>query len=182
MCHSLHTDEINHGQPKCLCTGFGRGGRPSLGAWTTYGLEVKMRIFQHMLCCRLVLLVVLVRGHGRVAVEHSPGCSFSFQWRPSALSRQSSRSIQMMDGDYLMPSWPERLRFEETEDPEIATRISQYEMAFRMQASVPDLTDLSTETAETLELYGVKPGSRHLQPTVSCPSAHRTRSTLCAAF
>ena len=50
------------------------------------------------------------------------------------------------------------LRFEETEDPEIATRISQYEMAFRMQASVPDLTDLSTETAETLELYGVKPG------------------------
>ena len=48
-------------------------------------------------------------------------------------------------------------------------------MAFRMQASVPDLTDLSTETAETLELYGVKPGSRHLQPTVSCPSANRTR-------
>ena len=43
-------------------------------------------------------------------------------------------------------------------DPEIATRITQYEMAFRMQASVPELMDLSGETAETLELYGAKPG------------------------
>ncbi len=50
------------------------------------------------------------------------------------------------------------LQLAETRDPEIATRISQYEMAFRMQSSVPDLMDLSGETTETLNLYGAKPG------------------------
>ena len=58
---------------------------------------------------------------------------------------------------------------EERNDPEIATRISQYEMAFRMQSSVPELTDFSNEPKQTLDLYGIKqPGRRQLRVATAC--------------
>ncbi|MDA7994020.1 MAG: DUF1501 domain-containing protein, partial [Pirellulales bacterium] len=159
---SLHTDEINHAPAQMFMhSGFGRGGRPSLGAWTTYGLGSE----NENLPAYVVLLSGPAGGAGSQLWSSGflPSIHQGVRFRSSGdpvlyLSNPAGRSRD--DGRRLLDAVNglNALRFEETEDPEIATRISQYEMAFRMQASVPDLTDLSTETAETLELYGVKPG------------------------
>ena len=159
---SLHTDEINHAPAQMFMhSGFGRGGRPSLGAWTTYGLGSE----NENLPAYVVLLSGPAGGAGSQLWSSGflPSVHQGVRFRSSGdpvlyLSNPAGRSRE--DGRRLLDTVNglNSLRFAETEDPEIATRISQYEMAFRMQASVPDLTDLSTETAETLELYGVEPG------------------------
>jgi hypothetical protein len=163
LIHSLHTDEINHAPAQMfLQSGFGRGGRPSLGAWTTYGLGSE--------CEDLPAYVVLLSG--------PPGGAGSQLWSNGFLPSIHQGVRFRSDGDPVLAlsSPPGRtregqrrvidavtqlnaLQLADVGDPEIATRISQYEMAFRMQASVPDLTDLSTETSETLALYGVEPGT-----------------------
>jgi hypothetical protein len=142
-------------------SGFGRGGRPSLGAWTTYGLGSE----NENLPAYVVLLSGPAGGAGSQLWSNGflPSIHQGVRFRSSGdpvlyLSNPAGRSRE--DGRRLLDTVNglNSLRLAETEDPEIATRISQYEMAFRMQASVPDLTDLSTETVETLELYGVEPG------------------------
>ena len=162
LIHSLHTDEINHAPAQMfLHCGFGRGGRPSLGAWTTYGLG--------SVCDDLPAYVVLLSGppggagsqiwsNGFLPSIHQ-GVRFRSDGDPVlALSPPPGRSAgdqrQLIDAISQLNS----LQLADTGDPEIATRISQYEMAFRMQASVPELTDLADETAETLALYGVEKG------------------------
>ena len=159
---SLHTDEINHAPAQMFMhSGFGRGGRPSLGAWTTYGLGSE----NENLPAYVVLLSGPAGGAGSQLWSSGflPSIHQGVRFRSSGdpvlyLSNPAGRSRK--DGRRLLDTVNglNSLRLAETEDPEIATRISQYEMAFRMQASVPDLTDLSTETIETLELYGVEPG------------------------
>jgi hypothetical protein len=162
MIHSLHTDEINHAPAQMfLHSGFGRGGRPSLGAWTTYGLGSESE--------DLPAYVVLLSG--------PPGGAGSQIWSNGFLPsiHQGVRFRSDADPVLALTNAPGRsrgdqrrvidavtalndLQLADTGDPEIATRISQYEMAFRMQASVPELTDISNETEETLALYGVEPG------------------------
>src|SRR5262249_13890156 len=84
---------------------------------------------------------------------------------PGGLSREAERDF------YTTAAALNGERLRETGDPEILTRINAYEMAFRMQASAPELMDLSRETPETLALYGIKPG----QPSfaVNCRLARR---------
>jgi hypothetical protein len=158
----LHTDEINHAPAQMfLHTGFGRGGRPSFGSWVVYGLGSESE--------NLPAYVVMLSGPAGGA-----GTSlWSTGFLPSVYQGVQFRS----DGDpVLFLSNPkghdaaDRRRVLDTiaelnsahltdvGDPEIATRINQYEMAFRMQASVPELMDLSDETQATLDLYGAKPG------------------------
>ena len=159
---SVHSDEINHAPAQMLLhSGFGRGGRPSLGSWVTYGLGSANE--------ELPGYVVLLSGpaggagtslwsSGFLPSIHqgiqfrSQGDPVLFLSNPDGHSREDRRRLL----DSLAQLNQEQKA--ESGDPEIATRIGQYEMAFRMQASVPSLMNLSGESAETMKLYGAQPG------------------------
>ena len=160
--HSLHTEEINHAPAQIfLHTGFGRGGRPSFGSWVTYGLGSENQ--------DLPAYVVLQSGtaggagssmysSGFLPSVHqgipfrSEGESVLYLSNPEGHSSDSRRRVLDAVGSL------NEVRLVDVGDPEIATRISQYEMAYRMQTSVPELMDIKDESAETLELYGAQPG------------------------
>ena len=158
----MHTNEINHAPAQMfLHTGFGQGGRPSMGSWVTYGLGTDNR--------DLPSYVVLLSG--------PPGGAGTSLWSTGFLPSMYQGVPFRGSGDpVLFLSNPEghgrqdRRRVLDAVnalneqslkiigDPEIATRISQYEMAYRMQASVPELMDISGESAATLKMYGAEPG------------------------
>ena len=159
---SVHTDEFNHGPAQIfLHTGFGRLGRPAFGSWVSYGLGTENQ--------DLPAYVVMVSGPdpgggsslwsaGFLPSVHqatrfrSDGDPVLFLSNPPGHTREARRHVLDAINDL------NRGSLAEIGDPEIATRISQYEMAFRMQTGVPDLADLAQESAATLELYGAKPG------------------------
>ena len=168
---SLHTDAINHDPAITFCqTGFQLAGRPSLGAWIAYGLGSSNRDLP-------AFLVMLSRGTGRQAGQplydrlwgsgFLPGKYQGVKLRqgddpvlylanPAGCTTQLRRD--MLDDVAAL----NREKYASVGDPEILTRISQYEMAFRMQSSVPDLTDISDEPQHILEMYGPdvhKPGT-----------------------
>ncbi|QDT36476.1 DUF1501 domain-containing protein [Stratiformator vulcanicus] len=160
---SVHTEEFNHGPAQVfLMSGFGRQGRPSLGSWVTYGLGSEND--------DLPAFVVLKNGKAPGGGSSLWGQGFlpsryqgvEFRTRgepilfvsdPQGLSRQT-RSDMIGDISAL-----NRLQYDSLGDPEILTRIDSYELAFRMQTSVPDLMDIADESRETLDLYGAKPGA-----------------------
>ncbi|MCA9064373.1 MAG: DUF1501 domain-containing protein [Planctomycetaceae bacterium] len=159
---TIHTEEINHAPAQMfLHSGFGRGGRPSFGSWVTYGLGSQNE--------DLPAYVVLLSG--------PPGGAGTSLWSSGFLPSVYQGIQFRSTGDpVLFLSGPEGLlpedrrreldalrslneqQFLVTGDPEIQTRIAQYEMAFRMQASVPELMELSGETQSTLTSYGAEPG------------------------
>jgi hypothetical protein len=159
---TLHTEQINHGPAQLMFhTGFGRFGRPSMGAWAAYGLGSENRD----LPAYVVMITGRVAGAGSAlwgsgflpsvyqGVEfRSQGDPVLFLSNPPGVTRDDRR--RLLDGIQTL----NREQLADVGDPEIATRISQYEMAFRMQASVPELMDLADEPAEVRELYGAKPG------------------------
>ncbi|MEY3032502.1 MAG: hypothetical protein RLZZ622_977, partial [Planctomycetota bacterium] len=144
---SLHTDEINHAPAQMFMhSGFGRGGRPSLGAWTTYGLGSE----NEDLPAYVVLLSGPAGGAGSQLWSNGflPSIHQGVRFRSSGdpvlyLSNPAGRS--RADGRRLIDAVNglNAIQLAETSDPEIATRIGQYEMAYRMQASVPELTELT---------------------------------------
>ncbi|HEX4130647.1 MAG TPA: DUF1501 domain-containing protein [Pirellulales bacterium] len=159
---TLHTEEINHAPAQMfLHTGFGRGGRPSFGSWVTYGLGSE--------CSELPAYVVLLSGPAGGA-----GTSvWSSGFLPSVYQGVQFRSTgdavlfltnpaghTMADRRRVLDAVRElnQAQLADAGDPEIATRINQYEMAYRMQTSVPELMDIGQESAETLKLYGAQPG------------------------
>jgi hypothetical protein len=161
---SMHTDQINHDPAQTFMnTGTAIAGRPSMGSWTLYGLGSE--------CEDLPGFVVLVSvgGDGQeqpVAARqwssgflpsrfqgvmfHSTGDPVLYVNKPKGTSRQSEESliktVNSLNG--ICDHW--------AHDAEISTRISQYEMAFRMQASVPGLMDISKEPQAILDMYGTK--------------------------
>jgi hypothetical protein len=168
---SLHTEAINHDPGiTYICTGDQLPGRPSLGAWLSYGLGTlnnNLPTFVVMtaswtgrrdnqaLYNRLWGSGFLPSNHQGVALR-SQGDPVLFLSNPKGLDVASRRrmlnSLARINQQTL----------EEYGDPETRTRISQYEMAFRMQSSVPDLVDLSGEPSHILEMYGPdvhKPGT-----------------------
>jgi Protein of unknown function (DUF1501) len=160
--HSLHTEEINHAPAQLfLHTGFGRGGRPSIGSWVTYGLGSENS--------DLPAYVVLQSGPpgGAGASMYSSGfLPTVHQGVPFRSAGESVLYLSNPEGH--APASRRRVldalrslnesHLEEIGDLEIATRIEQYELAYRMQSSVPELMDLSDESTDTVELYGAKPG------------------------
>jgi hypothetical protein len=162
---SLNTEAINHDPAiTFLQTGSQQPGRPSFGAWLSYGLGSEND--------NLPTFVVMISqgsgnktdqpifsrlwGSGFLPSQHQ-GVRFRagddpvlYLSNPAGIDGQSRRS--MLDGVAAL----NQLAAKTVGDPEIDTRIAQYEMAFRMQASVPELTNLSGESKETLELYGIK--------------------------
>ncbi|MGV3483782.1 MAG: DUF1501 domain-containing protein [Planctomycetaceae bacterium] len=159
---SLHTEEINHAPAQMfLHSGFGRGGRPSFGSWVTYGLGSENE--------DLPAYVVLLSGpaDGAGTSLWSPGflpsvyqgIQFRSQGDPVLfLSNPEGHSTE--DRRRMLDTLGQlnEQHFHETGDPEIATRIAQYEMAYRMQASVPDLMNIADESPSVLEMYGATPG------------------------
>ena len=155
---SMQTDHFNHAPAQLfLSTGFGQFGRPSIGSWVNYGLGTPNR--------DLPGYVTLVTGQYPGAgnsifgsgflpsvyqgVEfRSQGDPVLFLSNPKGIDGNARRrtidAINQLNQDSLA----------DVGDPEIATRISQYEMAYGMQSSVPELMDLSMESKSTLELYG----------------------------
>ncbi|MEZ6077727.1 MAG: DUF1501 domain-containing protein [Pirellulaceae bacterium] len=159
---SVHSEEINHAPAQMfLHSGFGRGGRPSLGSWVSYGLGSENR--------ELPGYVVLLSGpaggagtslwsNGFLPSIHQ-GIQFRSQGDPvlflsSPEGHSSADRRRVLDALSAL----NREQYAASGDPEIATRIAQYEMAYRMQTSVPELMNIDGETNETLELYGAKPG------------------------
>ena len=140
---TLHTDEFNHGPAQLfLHTGFGRPGRPSFGSWVTYGLGSE----NENLPAYVVLLSGPLAGAGTSLWSNGflPGIHQGVQFRssgdpvlflsnPEGHSRADRR--RMLD----TISSLNQQSLSEIGDPEIATRIGQYEMAFRMQTAVPEL-------------------------------------------
>jgi len=162
---SIHTTQFNHAPAQIfLNTGFQIIGRPSMGAWSTYGLGSE--------CKDLPGFVVLISGENQPdggkacwgsgflptvyqGVEfRSQGDPVLFLTNPAGVDDQSRRDsldlLKSLNQDHLTASG----------DPEIATRINSYEMAYRMQSSVPDLVDISHEPPSIHELYGTEPGKK----------------------
>jgi hypothetical protein len=161
---SVATNVFNHGPAKVFFnTGSPQFGRPSMGSWVTYGLGSESK--------ELPGFVVLQSGprgpRGGAACWSSGFLPTTFQGvpfrsggdpivnlsSPAGISRDRQKdvidAVRDLNAD----------RLDVTGDPEIATRIASYEMAYRMQASAPELIDLNREDKKTLEEYGAKPGA-----------------------
>src|SRR5262245_11403136 len=160
---AMKTDVFNHGPAKFfLNTGSPLFGRPSIGAWVTYGIGSQSQ--------NLPGFVVLQSGpRGPRGGAPNWGSGFlptTFQGVPlrstgaPILNLASPQGIAPGDQQHFIQAVNDlnRLRLAETGDGEIATRIAAYEMAFRMQSSAPELMDLAGESQETLDLYGAKSG------------------------
>jgi uncharacterized protein (DUF1501 family) len=160
---SMHTDSVNHDPAVTLLqTGHLLPGRPTMGSWVSYGLG--------SLNQNLPEYVVLLSGsggqslrsrfwgHGFLPGSHqgvplrSGGDPVLYVANPKGITAQRRR--QLLDGLAEL----NRLRGEVTGDPEIATRIHSYEMAYRMQTSVPELMNIASEPPAILESYGAEPG------------------------
>ena len=162
--YSMTTDQFNHVPAELqMFTGFQRPGRPSMGAWVNYGLGTESE----------ELPGFVVMGSGR-AGRCGSGCIGS-GFLPSRFQGVQFRSggdpvlsLSNPDGmgDSMRRATLDTIRELNQEklascgDPEIGTRIASYELAYRMQSSVPDLVDLSKESAATHKLYGTEPGKK----------------------
>jgi hypothetical protein len=167
---SMHTEAINHDPAVTfLQTGSQIAGRPSIGAWLSYGIGSETEDLPSF----VVMISPGAGGGGQPLYDRLWGSGFL----PSRYQGVKFRSVgdpvlylsnpkgftpddrrQFLDALGKM----NRIKLDEFGDPEISTRISQYEMAYRMQTSVPELTDLSKEPASVLKLYGpdaTKPGT-----------------------
>ena len=159
---SMHTDPINHDPAVTFIqTGSGLEGRPSIGSWLSYGLGSMNR--------DLPEFVVLVSSGGQPLLTRywhngflpsrhqgvqfqSQGDAVLFLSNPPGVDMENRGKLIQRINDL------NRIRIQTVGDPEIETRINAFELAYRMQSSVPELMNLSNETQSTLEMYGAEPG------------------------
>ncbi|MCA8985659.1 MAG: DUF1501 domain-containing protein [Planctomycetaceae bacterium] len=159
---SLHTDQFNHAPAQMfLLSGFQRFGRPSLGAWINYGLGSEndnLPGFVVMVTGSVLGAGKSAWGSGFLPTVHQ-GIEFRTQGDPvlflsnppgfdETTRRRTISTINQLN----------QAQLADVGDPEIATRISQYELAYRMQSSVPELMYIQGEPAHIHELYGTQPG------------------------
>ena len=160
---SMATDVFNHGPAKLFAnTGTPRFGFPSMGAWLTYGIGSESQ--------DLPGFVVLQSGprgpRGGAPLWGSGFLPTTYQGVPFLLGPEPILNLaspegfnRQRQGEFFSAVKDlNAARLDAVADPEIATRISAYEMAFRMQSSAPELMDFSGESAETLTGYGAEPG------------------------
>jgi hypothetical protein len=168
---SMHTEQINHDPAiTFMTTGFQLAGRPSIGAWVSYGLGSENQ--------NLPAFIALVSvGTGNTNDQPLYDRLWGSGFLPSKFQgvklRAGAEAVLYLSDQPGLDSQMRRrflddlarlnqFKQEEYADPEISTRIAQYEMAYRMQSSVPELTDLSKEPESTFERYGPdarKPGT-----------------------
>lgn len=168
---SMHTEAINHDPAITFFqTGAQLAGRPSIGAWLSYGLGSENQDLP-------AFVVMVSQGTGNLADQPLYDRLWGSGFLPSKYQGIKFRSVgdpvlYLSNPDGLDASLRRRmlddmsklnqLKLSEGGDPEVATRIAQYEMAYRMQTSVPDLIDVSKEPKSTFDLYGPdarKPGT-----------------------
>jgi uncharacterized protein (DUF1501 family) len=158
---SVHTDQFNHAPAQIFFnTGFPQPGRPSLGSWVLYGLGAETK--------DLPAFVVMSTGSG----ISGGSANWSSGFLPTVYSGVRLRNqgapilnvtspkgvdARLQRDSLDLAGALNKKRLGEVGDPEIATRIASYEMAFRLQTSAPELMDLRKETKETLALYGADP-------------------------
>jgi hypothetical protein len=158
---SLHTDQFNHAPAQIfLNTGFAQPGRPCFGSWVLYGLGCETK--------DLPAFVVMSTGSG----ISGGSANWSSGFLPTVFNGVRFRNQGDPILDVFSPAGVDarlqsdsldlvrrlnQRRLDQVGDPEIATRIAAYEMAFRLQTSAPELTDLAGETQATLDLYGCDP-------------------------
>ena len=168
---SMHTEQINHDPAVTFFqTGHQIAGRPSIGSWVAYGLGSENK--------DLPSFVVLI-SQGSSSSGDQPladrlwGSGFiPTRYQGVKFRAAADPVLYLSNPEGLAPAGRRRFlddlaqlneqHYQDFGDPEISTRVAQYEMAYRMQTSVPELTDLSKESEKTLELYGPdvkKPGS-----------------------
>jgi len=160
---SMHTDQFNHAPAQLLLyTGSPRLGRPSMGSWITYGLGTENQ--------DLPGFVVLVSGNKTPSAGKSVwGSGFLPTVYQGVQCRTSGDPVLYLSNPEGMDRAARgrtldairdlnEMQMEKEGDPETLTRISQYELAFRMQMSVPEVMDISKEPKEMLDLYGANPG------------------------
>ena len=159
--NSMRSEIFNHDPAVSLLnTGDSRVGRPTMGAWLSYGLGTENE--------NLPAYIVLTSGVKRQPLLNS---YWSNGFLPSrhqgVLFRSAGAPVMFLESpeetqhtarraQVDLIKWLNKRRYELVNDPEIAARIEQYELAFRMQSEVPALVDLQGETAETLALYGAE--------------------------
>ena len=167
---SVHTEAINHDPAVTFFqTGSQLAGRPSMGSWVSYGLGCETE--------NLPAFVVMISpgqgGGGQPLYDRLWGSGFLPTRFQGVKFRSIGDPVLYLSNPEGFPAENRRVfldalqkinqaKLAEFGDPEIATRVAQYEMAFRMQTSVPELTDLKKESAETLAMYGAdaaKPGT-----------------------
>lgn len=162
---SMHTEQINHDPAHTFFnTGTAISGRPSMGSWVLYGLGSEADDLPGF-----IVLTSEGGGQGQPISSrqwhsgflpsryqgvqmHSTGAPVHYVNNPPGVGRKQQREVIDAVGQI------NRLRQAELQDPEMAARLAGYEMAFRMQASVPKLTDMSDEPAHVVEQYGCTPG------------------------
>ncbi len=162
---SMKTQQINHDPAHTFMNcGTQISGRPCMGSWVTYGLGSEAQDLPGY-----IVLTSVGGGQSQPIASrqwhsgflpskyqgvhfHSKGDPVLYVGNPPGVTR--SRQKQVIDAVNDL----NRLRNEVVDNPEITTGISQYELAFKMQASVPELVDLSGEPQSTLDMYGAKPG------------------------
>ena len=161
--HGVSTENFNHGPAKMFSnTGSVRAGRPSMGSWVTYGIGSESK--------DLPGYVVLQSGprgpRGGAALWSSGFLPTAYQGVPfrnvgdPILNLSTPKGVTPDQQRQTIEALRDlnQMELEETGDAEIATRISQYEMAYRMQTSGPELIDFGQESKETMEMYGAEPG------------------------
>ncbi len=160
---SMHTDAFNHAPAQILMnTGSQQFGRPSFGAWTTYGLGSESSDLP-------AYVVFSTGGKGSSGGASNWGAGFLPGSHNGVLFRSEGDPVLYLSNpkgvdrpgqrdtlDAIRELNQERL--DRVGDPEIATRINAFEMAYRMQASAPDLMDISKEPQHMLDMYGATPG------------------------
>ncbi len=162
---SMHTEQINHDPAHTFFnTGTAISGRPSMGSWVLYGLGAETQDLPGF-----IVLTSEGGGQGQPISSrqwhsgflpsrfqgvqmHATGDPVHYVGNPPGVGRSQQRDI--VDA----VSRINTIRNTELEDPELATRLAGYEMAFRMQASVPELTDMSNEPQHIIDMYGCRPG------------------------
>jgi hypothetical protein len=169
LIRSMHTDAINHDPAVTFFqTGFQLAGRPSVGSWIAYGLGTENQDLP-----AFVVMVSQGTGGSQALADRAWGSGFLPTRFQGVKFRSASDPVLYLSNP---PGYSKEARRHflddlaklnevqatQYHDPEISTRIAQYEMAFRMQTSVPELADLSSEPDSIFEMYGPdsrKPGS-----------------------
>lgn len=157
---TMHTEHVNHDPAsKFLHTGFQLAGRPSAGAWVSYALGADNRDLPNF----VVMNSGISQGVPQDAAIWGPGFLPSHhqgvEFRAAAdpvLYVNNPQGIDRADRRALLDALAKlaTLQHEESNDPEILSRVSQYEMAYRMQRSVPEVADIADEPQHVLDLYG----------------------------
>ncbi|MBM3796674.1 MAG: DUF1501 domain-containing protein [Acidobacteria bacterium] len=158
---SMHTEAINHDPAVTFFqTGFQLAGRPSMGAWLSYGLGSLNQDLP-----AFVVMVSQGKGNSQALADRAWGSGFlPTRYQGVKFRAAQDPVLYLSNPAGYEPAARRRflddlgkmntMKHEEMQDPEIATRIAQYEMAYRMQTSVPELTDLTKEPQSVFDLYG----------------------------